>query len=122
MPLFAHLKRKRAIRQYARELPRRLNSDYGASAFFTPGQIATAARKLKLDPEFLVYGYTMFLPKESFEDLRKTIQNPLSYEEVRANFVRYNPAVTAENSNFYESVSGLYLFTPGDGGSGGTSS
>jgi hypothetical protein len=48
MAVFADLKRKRAIKQYARELPRRLYGDYGASTYFTPGQIATATRKLKL--------------------------------------------------------------------------
>jgi hypothetical protein len=117
MALFADLKRKRAMKQYGRELPRRLYGDYGASTFFTPGQIATAAKKLKLPPEFMVYGYAMFLPKEIFEELKPTMQNPLSYEEARAGFVPYNPTTAAADSNFYESKLGFY--TPGDGGPSG---
>lgn len=119
MAIFAGLKRKREIKRYMQELPRRLHSDYGASTFFTPGQIATAAKKLKLDPEFMVYGYAMFLPKEIFEDLKNTIQNPLSYEEARADFVRYDPTATSASANFYES--GIGFTAGGDSGSGGAS-
>jgi len=119
MTILAGFRRKRAIKRYAQELPRQLYSDYGVSTFFTPRQIATVSKKLKLDPDFIIYRYAMFLAKEVFEELTATMPNPPSYEEARAAFVRYDPAATAENPNFYES--GLGLFTPEDGGSGGAS-
>ena len=119
MALFADLKRKRAIKQYASELPRRLYSDYGASTFFTPGQIATAAKKLKLAQEFLVYGYAIFLPKEVFEELKPTMQNSLTYEEARAEFARHAPSKVYDHENFYESELGFPGTSNPDGGPGG---
>jgi len=119
MTIFARFKRERAVKRYVNELPRRLYNHYGASKYFTPGQIATAAKKLKLDHEFIVYGYAMFLPKDVFEELSTSMPNPLSYEEARKAFILYDATTPAANPNFYESELGFN--TPGDGGSSGAS-
>ncbi len=119
MAIFADLKRKREIKKYASELPRRLYGDYGASTFFTPGQIATAVRKLKLDPAFIVYGYAMFLSEEAFASLQLPTPNQLSYGDARATFVKYTPVKPSATANFYDfgGTSGASGF--GDGGHGG---
>jgi hypothetical protein len=121
MALFADLKRRRAIKQYARELPRRLYDDYGASKFFTPGQIATAAKKLKLAPEFMVYGYAMFLSEDAFDALQPGGSMPLSYQDARAEFAQYAPSKVYDHENFYESGQGFPGAGAPDGGHGGTS-
>ena len=115
MSLFSSLRKKRALKRYARELPRQLRSDYGAGEFFTPAQIKAATSKLKVDQELIVYGYAGFLSEETFGMLPPQTPDLLTYEEVRSEFLRLIPSRASSSSNFYESGIGL---RDGDGGNG----
>jgi hypothetical protein len=107
MGIFSSWKRKQALKQYARELPRRLSQDYGASTFFTRGQVATAITKLKLNPNFSVYAYAMFLSEDEYNAGHQGTPASLSYLDARVEFARYLPPPPAGSSSFYESGIGM---------------
>ena len=55
-----------AIRKYAGRFGATLLRDYGASDFYTPGQIEHAARKLGLPRGYLCVMQAGFLPQDKF--------------------------------------------------------
>lgn len=112
MQLFAALLRKRALKKYVRNLPTRLRADYGANQYYTPAQIKIATRKLKIDPDLIVYGYAAFLPAETFAELSPPMPASVSYEEARTEFLRFIPPDPVSAGSFYES--GIGLQTTGD--------
>jgi hypothetical protein len=114
-PLTAFWKR-RALKRYAQELPRRLSRDFGAREFFTPAQIKATVDRLKLDAALIAYGYAMFLPEEMFNELLRQMPDAISYEQARAAVRRFIPSSTSSGGGFYESGEGL-----GDGIAGGDS-
>src|SRR5208282_5989186 len=91
MNLFGAYRRKRAIKRYARELPRRLYKAYGASEFFTPAQVKTAVAKLGLDPALIALAYAMFLPEDIYEGSRSQLPTAPPYQEARDEFLRFAP-------------------------------
>jgi hypothetical protein len=107
MGLFGRFKLNRAIRRYAAELPRRLYADYGAAAFYTPAQVATATRKLKVDPAVLVYGCAMFLNEDAYNALPSNTRNQITYEDARTTFIASMPSQPRSTGNFYESGLGM---------------
>jgi hypothetical protein len=106
MKIFAALRKRRGIRRYARELPRRLAHDYGTRKSFSPAQIDVAVHKLKLDATLIVYAYAMFLSREDFVTILAGSPTSLSYEDARAEFFRYAFHGTS-SSDFHESELGL---------------
>jgi len=116
MKLLAEFRKRRALKRYAQKLPGQLFADYGASEHFTPAQINAAVAKLKLDREFIVYGYAGFLPEATFSQLAPQMPDRPAYEEVRAELLRYGPPRSSSSGNFYESG----LAFPAAGGEGGT--
>jgi len=107
MKFFAALRRKRALRKYARELPERLRAGYGASEYYTPAQIRAATDKLRIDPELIIYGYAAFLTEEAFAELSPAMPPSPSYEGARAEFLRLAPPAPVSPGTFYESGIGL---------------
>src|SRR5215831_20371483 len=53
-------------RRYARRLRPQLRRDYGASEYYTVGQIRAAAGKCRLSNRYLALGLAAFLPHEAF--------------------------------------------------------
>jgi len=53
-------------RRYARRLRPQLQRDYGASEYYTVGQIRAAAGKCRLSSRHLALGLAAFLPHEAF--------------------------------------------------------
>ncbi len=114
MKLLAALRKRHALKRYARELPPRLSHDYGGHEFFTRAQIEVAVGKLKLDPAFIAYGYAMFLPEETFNESLAQMPPSSSYEQARSEIRRYAPPTVRCDDHFYESeCGGMGL---GDGG------
>jgi hypothetical protein len=118
MGMLANWKRKQALKRYASELPGRLSRDYGATTFFTRGQIATAIAKLKLDPSCSDYAYAMFLPEEDYHAGPRANSAFPSYDEARTEFARHIPPRQPNSATFYESGIGM-TGGGGDGGGGG---
>jgi hypothetical protein len=112
MTLFATLWRRRALKTYARKLPTRLHTDYGANEYYTPAQIKVATGKLNINPNLIPYGYAAFLPPEVFAELPPPMPAALSYEEARTEFLRLIPPGPVSTGSFYES--GIGLQAPAD--------
>jgi hypothetical protein len=120
--------RKRALQRYAHELAARLHRDYGASEFYTPGQIRSAVARLRLSPELVTHGYAMFLPAETFNAMATEVRGALSYDEARAEVARYTKRAAPASGGFsaihgggdWSGAGGGYLDTShGAGGDAG---
>ena len=107
MTLFANLWKRRALKTYARKLPTRLRTDYGANEYYTPAQIKVATGKLNINPTLILYGYAAVLSPEVFAELSPPMPASLSYEEARTEFLRLIPPGPVSAGSFYESGIGL---------------
>ncbi len=114
MGLFANWKRSQALKRYARELPRRLSHDYGASTFFTRGQIATAITKLKLNPNFSAYAYAMFLSDDDYNAGLSSDPALPAYDKARTEFARNLLSTPSSQASFTDALEA----TDGGGGAG----
>jgi hypothetical protein len=74
--------------KFARRLAPRLLRDYGASKFYTPGQIRTACAKSGLPRRHLSLAYAAFLPEAEFEEATDATVWP-NYATLRALFFRF---------------------------------
>ena len=106
MNLLLALRKRRALKRYAKGLPHCLSRDYGPHEFFTRAQIDVAVAKLKLDREFIVYGYAMFLPADVFSGLVSGLPKPLSYVQARDEFRSYVRSHPSLQNDFYKSNNG----------------
>jgi hypothetical protein len=119
MKLLSAWRRRWALRRYARELPKRLYRDYGASEYFTAAQIKTAVGRLGLDDAYIVFGYAMFLPEDAFNALLPGLRNPTPYTEARSEFLGWSATKPSSANGFYESGLGWQFGSGGEvGGSG----
>ncbi len=88
--LFAGWFRTRALRsaaqRYNRRLGPRLRHDYGAAAFYTPGQIRAAVAACRLPMAEISIGYAAFMTEADFAD----VAGDADYHALRALFRRYD--------------------------------
>jgi hypothetical protein len=74
--------------RFAQRLGPRLLRDYGASRFYTPGQIRAACAKCSLPRRHLALAYAGFLPPDEFEATAgAAVQS--DYNALRALFFRF---------------------------------
>jgi hypothetical protein len=93
--IFRSAKTRSAARKYARQLGPRLGRDYGASKYYTPGQIRAAVAACHLPEQYLSFGYAAFLSEDAF--LASTADG--DYHDLRKllfRYVRSNVAQTFE--------------------------
>ena len=76
-------RRGRAIKVYARRLPRLLVKDYGGSDAYSPAQIRASIRRHGLKADFESYAVAMFSDRERFERFRIEQGEPSDYDEMR---------------------------------------
>jgi hypothetical protein len=74
--------------KFAQRLAPRLLRDYGASKFYTPGQIRTACAKCRLPRRHLALAYAAFLPQTEFEAATDETMWP-DYMALRVLFFRF---------------------------------
>jgi hypothetical protein len=74
--------------KFARRLAPRLLRDYGASKFYTPGQIRGACAKCGLPRRQLALAYAAFLPQAEFEAATDATVWP-DYVTLRVLFFRF---------------------------------
>jgi len=74
--------------KFAQRLAPRLLRDYGASKFYTPGQIRAACAKCRLPRRHLSLAYAAFLPLPEFENTADIAVRG-DYEILRAPFFRF---------------------------------
>ena len=83
--------------KFAQRLAPRLVRDYGASKFYTPGQIRAACAKCRLPRRHLPLAYAAFLPLAEFENATDVAVRG-DYDILRALFFRFTSA--GEYSSF----------------------
>jgi hypothetical protein len=86
--LVRRIDQRRYAPKFAQRLGPRLLRDYGASRFYTAGQIRVACAKCRLPPRHLALAYAGFLPPDEFEAIagRAALSD---YSALRALFLRF---------------------------------
>jgi hypothetical protein len=79
---------RRAAKAYATRLGPWLRRAFGTSATYKQGQIERGIRELRLDPDYALFGYALFLDRASFEALLGALPDPAGFEEARAALMR----------------------------------
>jgi hypothetical protein len=83
MAILVKLRKRWAIRGYARKLPRMLRQDYGFSRSYTPLQINRTIERNRLNVEHASYAVAMFSDEESFARYQPGVDAPREYEAMR---------------------------------------
>ena len=86
--LIRRIDQRRCAPKFGRRLGPRLLRDYGASKFYTPGQIQAACAKCSLPHRHLALGYAAFLPAAEFE-ATVDVGARADYKALRALFFRF---------------------------------
>ncbi len=84
---------RRAARAYARRLPAELQAGWGAAPFYTPGQVAAAIRRLKLEGPHAALAYAAFTTQSDFETVESALRGQIGYDEARKLMERTAPGV-----------------------------
>jgi hypothetical protein len=80
---FEALRKRRAIRGYARRLPRLLARDYGASKTYTPQQVRKTIARSGMNTDYSCYGVAMFSGREDFNQFHQSIGETCDYDAMR---------------------------------------
>ena len=78
------LRKRRAIRNYARRLPRLLARDYGFSRSYSARQVRRTIEHSGLDAGFSCYGVAMFSDRDEFNQFHHEIGETCDYDAMRA--------------------------------------
>jgi hypothetical protein len=79
---------RRAAKAYATRLGPWLRRAFGMSATYKQGQIERAIRELRLDADYALFGYALFLDRAAFEALLGALPDRAAFEEARAALMR----------------------------------
>ncbi|TQV79451.1 hypothetical protein FKG94_11320 [Exilibacterium tricleocarpae] len=72
--------RNRAIKSYARELPRLLNKRYGNSKHYTKGQVLRTVEYAGLSKKYVNYAYGLFC---GFDQFQQSLEQNKYFKEVK---------------------------------------
>jgi hypothetical protein len=81
---FRSRRERRAIREYARRLPRLLVRDYGFSRSYTAQQVKKTLEREGFDTEFIAQALAMFTDRDDFNKFYPEFGDSRFYDEVRA--------------------------------------
>jgi hypothetical protein len=95
--LIRRIDRRWCAPKFARRLGPRLLRDYGASKYYSAGQIRAACAKCRLPRRQLALGYAAFLPLAEFENAADAAVRG-DYEALRVLFFRFTSS--ADYSSF----------------------
>ncbi len=83
MGFFERFRKRRAIKIYARRLPRLLAKDYGRSQSYTPAQVRKTIERHGLNATYSCYGIAMFSGREGFDQFHAESGEQCNYDEMR---------------------------------------
>lgn len=86
--MLRHWRSRRAAKAYVARLGPWLRSAFGTSATYKQGQIERGIRELRLDPDYALFGYALFLDRAAFDTLLDALPNRAAFEEARAALLR----------------------------------
>ncbi len=87
---FARFRTRRAIKAYARRLPRLLRKDYGGLHAYTPAQVRKTIERYRLDASHSSYAIAMFSDRDGFEQFHAETGPSANYDEIRSEVAAYN--------------------------------
>ena len=90
MGLFERFKARRAIKAYARRLPRLLQKDYGGSDAYTPAQVRKTIERHGLDSTHYSYAIAMFSDRDDFDQFHSQFSESVSYDEIRSEIAHHH--------------------------------
>jgi hypothetical protein len=76
-------RKRRAIRDYVRYLPRLLARSYGVSPTYTPGQIKSAINRSGLDADYSCYALAMYSGRDNFDQYHGSTGEDCDYDAMR---------------------------------------
>src|SRR5262245_21207909 len=79
---------RRAAKAYATRLGPWLRRAFGTSLTYKQGQIEHGIRELRLDPDYALFGYALFLDRATFEALLGALPDRAAFEEARTALMR----------------------------------
>jgi hypothetical protein len=79
---------RRAAKAYATRLGPWLRRAFGTSATYKQGQIERGIRELRLDPDYALFGYALFLDRAAFDALLGALPDRAAFEQARAALMR----------------------------------
>lgn len=91
--------KRRAIKNYARKLPALLKKDYGWSDKYTVGQVRRSIERHRLNPNYTIYAYAMFICKNDFQQLDQ--KTSMTYEELRLELTDSYRSFSVSHSEAY---------------------
>jgi hypothetical protein len=116
---FESWRKRRAIRCYARRLPRLLAKDYGYSKTYTPQQIRKTIERSGMNTDYSCYGVAMFSGREDFNEYHREIDEYYDYDAMRRHVAEW---YFDGNADFTISdISAAFYDDGADGGLGGDS-
>ena len=83
----------RTAKTYARQLSAELSAGWGAAEFYTPGQVATVLRRLKLRGSAVALAYAAFTTRGDFETVGSDLPGRIGYDEARELMNRAAPGI-----------------------------
>jgi uncharacterized membrane protein YgcG len=101
--MFKSLQKWFAIRSYAKSLGSKLRKRYGASRYYTPGQVKATVRTYGLDSTWLGYALCMYCDSDSFTQYHIDIGEPCDYKAMQCD-VAAQFSSTSSNSAFDSSA------------------
>ena len=81
---FRSFGKRRAIRSYARQLPRLLVRDYGHSRSYTPLQVRRTVERSGLSVAHSCYAIAMFSDRDGFDHFHHAVGEQCDYTAMRA--------------------------------------
>jgi hypothetical protein len=80
-----------AARAYARSLPQELHADWGASTYYTVGQVRTALSRRHLTNRFVAIAYAAFLTEADYLAVAPELPVVIPYDLARGVFEQAKP-------------------------------
>jgi hypothetical protein len=85
----------RSTKRMAALMPHHLLKSYGGGTFYTPQQVATSYRALKLNPKYIRIAYAEFLELNTY--LKFSGNTQAQYDQDRSIFGRYKPLIQMDS-------------------------
>lgn len=92
MGLLTDWRQRRAAKAYAGRLGPWLARSFGAATAYTAAQIRRGVEVLRLDVNYVAFGYAAFLTSKDYNQLAPRLPVPLSYGQARALLLLHGPS------------------------------
>ncbi|MBW4461890.1 MAG: hypothetical protein KME47_16865 [Nodosilinea sp. WJT8-NPBG4] len=122
--MIQRIKKWLAIRSYAKNLGSKLRKAYGASRYYTPGQVKTTVREAGLNLNLVRYALCMYCDRSSFikyhSDIGETYDYEATQNEVAAQLSRDHVSLNEVGASSIVINQAISWYGSGSYGAGGS--